>query len=262
MTTKTTVEGAGGVPLHVRSDGREDADPLLLVHGTIGSSGDWALVTPHLVDDYRVISYDRRGRGRSGDGSGYALDDEIGDLLSVLAAIGAPAHVVAHSFGARLALLAARRQHTMRTLVLYEPPLEARAFEPRFRELLAHAERTSDYEPVVHAFLQVVDVSAEQQALLRSMPPAWDALLDGARTVRREIEALVSAGFDADAVEVDVPAHVLVGADTTAPLFLAPLDELCTRLATTPRRIPGQRHLANVFGPPLLAAEIRRCLQS
>lgn len=59
MATKMTVEGAGGVPLHVRSDGDDDRDALLLVHGTIGSSGDWALVTPHLVEDYRVVSYDR-----------------------------------------------------------------------------------------------------------------------------------------------------------------------------------------------------------
>ena len=170
----TTVEGAGGVPLQVRTHG--DGEPILLVHGTIGSSGDWALVTPHLQTDHRVVSYDRRGRGGSGDGEAYELRDEVVDLLRVLESVGEPAHVVAHSFGARLALLASGQTSVMRSLVLYEPPLEAEELGMPFRALLDQADRTGDHDAVTHAFLEQIEVTPEQEALLRSMPPAWKAL--------------------------------------------------------------------------------------
>lgn len=258
MGEKSTVEGGGGVPLHVRTDGA--GEPVLLVHGTIGSSGDWAQVTPHLSGDRRVISYDRRGRGRSGDGPSYALSDDIGDLLRVLAWIGEPAHVVAHSFGARIALLAAAQSTFLRTVVLYEPPLSPEDLSPALQPAFDEAERTGDHDAIATEFLRQVEVDAEQEALLRSLPPAWNALLDGARTVRREVEALAAAGFHPDELDVRVPAHVLVGGDTTAPLFLDHLDELCQRLGTSPQPLAGQRHLAMVFAPELLASAVRDCL--
>jgi pimeloyl-ACP methyl ester carboxylesterase len=258
MATRSTVHGAAGVPLHVRSDG--EGEPVLLVHGTIGSSGDWSLLTPQLSADHRVIRYDRRGRGRSGDGERYELHDEVVDLVRVLDWIGEPAHVVAHSFGARLALLAAGQTSGIRSLVLYEPPLEPEGLGDSLRLLIDRAEESGDYDPVARAFLQQIEVSAEQEALMRSLPSVWSALLDGARTVRREVEQLTATGFDPGALQVPVPSCVLIGGDTTATVFLSRLGELCSLLGTEPRRIPGQRHLANVFGPELLAHEIRRCL--
>lgn len=158
--------------------------------------------------------------------------------------------------------MASGQTHAMRSLVLYEPPLELEELASELRDLFERAERPGDYEAVTRGFLQRLEVDPEQETLLRSMPAVWNALLDGARTVRREVEALVGVGFDAKTVDVDVPAYVLVGSDTSSSLFLSQLDQLCDRLGTTPRQIPGQRHLANVFAPPLLAAQIRCCLQS
>lgn len=40
-------------------------EPLLLLHGFLGSSSDWALFTPDLTREYQLIIPDQRGHGRS-----------------------------------------------------------------------------------------------------------------------------------------------------------------------------------------------------
>ena len=101
----TTISSGDGTTIAVSSRGA--GDPIVLVHGTTGNADGWALVAPLLADDLRVITYDRRGRGRSGDGRDYSLEREVDDLLSVIDWAGGPVHLVGHSFGARLAMLAA-----------------------------------------------------------------------------------------------------------------------------------------------------------
>ena len=40
-------------------------EPLVLLHGYTGSSGDWELFLPDLAKEYRLIIPDLRGHGRS-----------------------------------------------------------------------------------------------------------------------------------------------------------------------------------------------------
>src|ERR1700730_6446185 len=40
-------------------------EPLVLLHGYTGSSGDWELFLPDLAQEYRLIMPDLRGHGRS-----------------------------------------------------------------------------------------------------------------------------------------------------------------------------------------------------
>src|SRR5579862_1406596 len=72
---------------------------------------------------FTVYSYDRRGRGDSGDSAPYAIDREIEDLAAVIAAAGGRAHVWGLSSGAVLALDAAAAGLPVRRLAVQEPPL-------------------------------------------------------------------------------------------------------------------------------------------
>lgn len=54
-----------GVKLYHEIHGR--GEPMLLLHGGLGSSQEFAPVIPALAAHYRVIVYDRRGHGRSYD---------------------------------------------------------------------------------------------------------------------------------------------------------------------------------------------------
>src|SRR6516225_626320 len=82
---------------------------LVLVDGALNSRafGLNGPLVPMLADRFTVVTYDRRGRGDSGDTPPYAAQREIEDLEAVIDAIGWPAHVYGISSGAGLALEAA-----------------------------------------------------------------------------------------------------------------------------------------------------------
>jgi pimeloyl-ACP methyl ester carboxylesterase len=70
-----------------------------------------------------VVSYDRRGRGDSGDTPPWTIDREVQDLAALISAAGGTAFVYGHSSGALLALEAAVQLPSIAKLALYEAPL-------------------------------------------------------------------------------------------------------------------------------------------
>lgn len=99
---------------------------VVLVHGSSVDQTTWERVVSELSGSFRVLTYDRRGHGRSGSGDTTGgIDQDVADLAAVIRAFdAAPAHVVGSSFGALIALrLAARQPELVRSLVVHEPPL-------------------------------------------------------------------------------------------------------------------------------------------
>src|SRR5215218_2696360 len=72
--------------LHVEDHG--SGAPVVLLHAGLSSSATWAAILPHLVGDFRVITPDTRGHGRSTNASGqlsYAqLADDVAALIAAL----------------------------------------------------------------------------------------------------------------------------------------------------------------------------------
>src|SRR5260370_21101604 len=81
-------------------------EPLVLVGGAFSYRRYPAQVklAELLAARFTVYSYDRRGRGDSGDTAPYAVEREIEDLAAVIGAAGGRAHVWGLSSGAVLAL--------------------------------------------------------------------------------------------------------------------------------------------------------------
>lgn len=80
---------------------------LVLIHGLGANLAFWYMgIARRLARQYRVITYDLRGHGRSSmPASGYTLPDMANDLEALLDHLGVEqTHVVGHSFGARVAL--------------------------------------------------------------------------------------------------------------------------------------------------------------
>lgn len=102
------------------------ATPLVLVHGSWGSHHNWDPVVPGLAEDFRVVSYDRRGHSDSErpPGQGHFSED-VADLAALIEQLGiAPAWVVGNSSGASMTVkLAAARPELLRGIVVHEPPL-------------------------------------------------------------------------------------------------------------------------------------------
>jgi pimeloyl-ACP methyl ester carboxylesterase len=97
---------------------------LLLVDGAMcyREFGPARPVTEALKDRYTVVSYDRRGRGESGDASDYRPELEFDDLRAVIAQLGETPYVLSFSSGAGLAYRAAAAGVPMTKLIGYECP--------------------------------------------------------------------------------------------------------------------------------------------
>lgn len=115
-----------GVSLAYREQGT--GEPVVFVHGSASDLRTWEQQVPAIGAGYRAVAYSRRYARPNGDIKA-GVDDQmlphVDDLVAFLGAIdAAPAHLVGHSWGGFIALLAAiRRPEAVRSLVLLEPPV-------------------------------------------------------------------------------------------------------------------------------------------
>jgi pimeloyl-ACP methyl ester carboxylesterase len=113
----TTIDGA---ELYVEVHGR--GEPLVLLHGLMGSSEQLANQIPAFAEQFRVIAIDGRGQGRSSRGSEPITYRRLAaDVIGVMDRLGLTrAHVVGWSDGAIVALtLAVHFPARLRKLVMY-----------------------------------------------------------------------------------------------------------------------------------------------
>jgi len=97
--------------------------PAIFVHGSFGWGVDTFPEQRTLADLVRVVLIDRRGFGQSRDIQSDGWPGDLRDLLDVVTRLG-PAHLVGHSYGAIVTLLAAAaRPHLVLSLVTVEPPM-------------------------------------------------------------------------------------------------------------------------------------------
>src|SRR5580693_3796027 len=99
--------------------------PVVLIVGALCSRtlGPGVKLAPMLAQHFTVFTYDRRGRGGSGESSPYEVRREVEDLEALITEAGGSACVFGHSSGAVLALNAAEHGLSITKLALYEAPL-------------------------------------------------------------------------------------------------------------------------------------------
>ncbi len=129
MTAATSLAGlepkdlvTAGISIHYYTGG--EGEPLLLLHGLAGSSGNWVEMMPELIRRHRVISVDLPGHAGSAKAPrGASIDDFAAMAAAVLAAeVDTPAVVAGHSFGGLVALRLARSHpELVRGLLLIAP---------------------------------------------------------------------------------------------------------------------------------------------
>lgn len=255
------VTAPDGVQLAVDVDGRGPG--LVMVHGA--GSARWAfdLVRPLLERRFTVWALDRRGRGDSADGDGYALEREFEDVVAVVEAAGEGAVLFGHSYGAMVAAGAAGRLGGLRRLALYEPPmggvLADEEWIARFEARLAAGEPGE----AVRGFLHDVGGYSHVEIDRMEGTPAWDWRLAAAPTVPRELRAerALSTG-ELGLDRLDLRSLLLMGSESPAwarrstDAFAAAIPAVEVRI------LQGHGHGAAVSGPELLAAELERFLDA
>jgi pimeloyl-ACP methyl ester carboxylesterase len=199
-----------------------EGPPLVLVHGTAADHGRWRPVLPAFEASFTVYAIDRRGRGDSGDADGYSVEREFEDVAEVVDSIGGPVNLLGHSYGALCAMEAALLTRNVRKLLLYDPGIEV-----------------------------------EQ---MRSQP-VWQARVDAAHTIPRELRAVKAYGFDpARFGNLAAPTLVLNGGDS--PTALVEAGEAVDEALSDSRRLvmPGQGHAAMDTGTERFTTEVLRFL--
>ncbi len=229
---------------------------LVLVDGALCTRefGPAKDVSAALADRYTVYSYDRRGRGESGDSLPYSVQREIEDLAAVIDAAGGDAFVAGQSSGAALALEAAAAGVPMRALGVYEAPYLGASGTDHvaiLRDLLGRGENG---KAVSHFMVKMVGAPAFVPAMMHLMPKVWNALKATAPSL--PYDALVMDGFVAPTARfaaIAVPTLVMSGGKAK-PAMTAAADSVAAAVPGATRRIlPGQTHQVS---PTALAAEL------
>jgi pimeloyl-ACP methyl ester carboxylesterase len=258
-----TVRSADGTAIAFTRAGHGPA--LILVDGALCSRsfGPSAKLAAQLTPHFTVYTYDRRGRGDSGDTPPYSPEREIEDIeaLIALAGQGEPVYVAGTSSGAALALDAASRIPAIGKLALYEPPFivdDSRPAIPddylaRLNRLLAEGRRGD----AVKMFMRFVGTPAFVTAIM-PFTPVWSKLKAVAHTLPYDISIVQDhqRGTPLSSSEwAAVKAPTLVAAGGKSPAWMTNATRaLADALPdATYRTLPGQTHIVK---PQVLASAL------
>ena len=173
-----------------------------------------------LKQRFTVVTYDRRGRGDSGDTEPFAPNKEYADLAAVAAATGPePPFVYGHSSGAAIALRAAAAGLPVAGIVAYEAPFlnedtPQPAVDPahHIRELVGSGRKR---EAVTFWMSQVVRLPDELLAQTAGAP--WVTALEPLTPTLPYDLAVTAGGIQtAELAKITVPVLILGGKNSPA----------------------------------------------
>ena len=216
--TTTTVRSADGTTLAVYRAGRGPA--IILVDPALSTHRGSAKLSRALADRFSVVTYDRRGRGGSGDEHPGTADPahEVEDIAALIDAVGGTAILFGTSSGAALALeAAARLGDRVRGLVADEPPVICDASRPPLATDLpariAASVAEGDRSAAVRAFfVEAIGVPRSGVAIMR-MLPLWRQAKAVAHTLRYDFAVL-------EGTQQGKPLPVARWAGLTAPTIV------------------------------------------
>jgi pimeloyl-ACP methyl ester carboxylesterase len=128
MAMDMTEIAVGALTFDALTDGPEDAELVLLLHGFPQTSASWRdQVTALAAAGYRAVAPDQRGyspRARPTELTAYAMAELVGDVIGFADALGAArVHLVGHDWGGAVAWhVAARHPDRLHTLAVVSTP--------------------------------------------------------------------------------------------------------------------------------------------
>ena len=201
---------------------------VILVDGALCSRafGPMPKLAPLLARQFTVYTYDRRGRGESGDTPPYSKEREIEDLAALMQEAGGSASLVGLSSGGALALETAARGLRVDKVVAYEPPYVSEGgghdgahHEQELKDRIA-AGRPA--EAVKYFMRTMVGLPAPVVVMMQCMPWIWGKLKAVAHTLPYDAAIMGAYKVPQERFSsVRVPTLALHGSKTDARLQAA-----------------------------------------
>jgi len=244
-------------------------DPIIIVDGATAhraTSPENAATAELLADEFLVITYDRRGRGESGDTTPYSKEREYEDLAAIIerAGGGRPATAFGWSSGGNLVLNAADAGVPVARVAVFEanaliddsrPPLPGDYVERIDAAITAG--RPGD---AVEIFMtEAVGMPVEIVTAMKQDNDVWPGLEAIAPTIAYDGRHVGDAMSGVPLAEgrwsgIDVPVLVMYG-QSTWPALAGGAKAIAAVLPTaTLKVVPGENHSTT---PDVLSAALR-----
>jgi pimeloyl-ACP methyl ester carboxylesterase len=247
-----TVKSRDGTKIAYDKQGEGPA--LILVDGALcsRSSGTKPELVNLLAPHFTAYSYDRRGRGDSGDNQPYAVEREIEDIETLIAEAGGAAYLYGHSSGASLALDAASKLgNKVKALAMYEAPYnddpEAQRAWGEYIKQLTEALADNRRGDAVALFMIYVGTPAEQIDGMRQLP-LWPGVEALAPTLAYDHTAILGKhGSVPTERAARVPVRTLVMHGSASFPFMGITAQTLSRVMPHAqlRTLEGQTHEVN-----------------
>lgn len=238
---------------------RGSGPPLIIVDGAFcyRENGPATGLASLLAQRFTVFTYDRRGRGESGDTAPYTVEREIDDLRAVAREAGGTPFVLGISSGGALTLQAVASGVDVKKIALYEPPYLAdgngpRSFEDvknRLQSLVSAGDRAG----AVRFFMTDVYGAPRSFALAMPflMPNAWRRNKLVVHTTPYDLTILGDwSVLNERRSSISVPA-LIIGGEKSPKELRDGVAAVANALPNAHSRfLPGQDH--NISGPALV----------
>jgi pimeloyl-ACP methyl ester carboxylesterase len=244
MNTVTSVDGTT-----IAYDTRGRGPTVIVVDGALTVRGAKTQLAELLAPGFTVISYDRRGKGDSGDTRPYGVAREVEDIEALIDEADGPASLFGHSSGGTLALEAAAQLHgKVAKLAIYEAPHTDDPADRRpwaaYIAGLTEALADGRHGDAVALFMSFLGMPAEQVAGMRRAP-FWQGLEAVAPTLAYDHTGVLGpdrAVPAARAAGVAIPALLMYG--TASFPFMRETAEKLSRAmpGAQLRALDGQTH--------------------
>ena len=223
MSDLPTVTSADGTTIAYEKTGSGPA--VIVISNVAEDHTGVAGIAKALSEHFTVISFDRRGRGASGDPQPYDPAREIDDIAALIEVAGGSAALASGSGGSGLTLDAASALGDKVTgIYLYEPPFivdDSRPPAPadyvEHQEALVAAGKRS--EAVEYFMTEMIRVPAEYIPMMKQ-DPSWDEMAKYAHTYAydgRILRGLQDGKpLPTDRWSIDAPIAVAVGGNGEA----------------------------------------------
>lgn len=219
-----------------------------------------AVLADLLAPNFTVITYDRRGRGESGDTLPFSTKREIEDIAALVEAAGGRASLLGYSSGAVVALEAAAAGLPIDKVIMYEPPfiLPESGFPPTpadYVETLDRMTASGDRDAAPAYFMQNVGMPAEMIEGAKHSP-MWPMMQSIGPTIAYDGRFMFAAyytdkKFPARWKQATMPVLVVNG-DASMPFMPGAADAVVATLPNASRKVlAGQDHgpKPDVFAP-------------